>query len=67
MTRKAYMSQTEAYRVIRMRWQASLDPQNFGPIRDFSIFIWRFLNGGKFILAIIIFPGMIMQKRFETT
>ena len=41
MTRKACMSQTQAYRVIRMRGQASLDPQNFGPRRNFSKVFWQ--------------------------
>ena len=67
MTRKALLSPTDTYRVIRMQGQASLDRQNFGPKRNFSISVWRFLDGGKFNLAIIIFPGKIMQKRFGTT
>ena len=44
-----------------------LERQIFRPTRDFSILILRFLDGGKFILAVIIFPGKIMQKNFETT
>ena len=40
---------------------------NFGPKHNFSIYISRFLDSGKFILAIIIFPGKIMQKIFGTT
>ena len=43
-----------------MQGQANLDPKNLGVRNDFSIFIWRFLDGGKSILAIIIFPGKIM-------
>ena len=37
----------------------------FGPRRNFPNFICRFLDDGKFILAIIIFPGKIMQKDLE--
>ena len=36
MTRKAYMSLTQAYRGIRMRGQASLDRKNSGVRHDFS-------------------------------
>ena len=53
VTRKAYLAY--AYRVIRVRGQASLDPKNFGPRRNFSIFIWLVLWSGKFILALSIF------------
>ena len=67
MIRKVISSPTEAYNVILMRRQASLDRQNFGVRRNFSIFIWRFLNSGKFILPIFILPGKIVQFFFGTT
>ena len=35
---------------------SSLDPKNFRPKHNFSILILRFLERGKFILALIIFP-----------
>ena len=53
MTRKAYPAY--AYRVIRVQRQASLDRQNFGPRRDFSILFLRFLWSGTIVLAVTIF------------
>ena len=67
MIRKAYLFPMEAYKVIRMQGRGSLDRQNFGPRRDLLFFFWRFLDSGKFILAVIIFPGKMMQHFFETT
>ena len=45
-----------------MQGQASLDRRNFETIRDFSILVLRFLDGGKFILAGIIFPGLVLLQ-----
>ena len=63
-SRKAHLTPTEAYTVIWMQERVNLDHQNFGLRNDFSIFIWRFHESGKFIFALFIFPGKIMQQIF---